>query len=548
MWGLENRAVSGAPYFRLRAAKHQLAGAAVVLRTAQVLGTAVAFKTIGVLAAAVALGAAMALGVAVPVALAGTEGTAAPVPAKTVIRFSPCTLTHPTHLLSVEADCGRLGVPENPNDPGGRQIELFVARIPAVNLRKRPDPLFVLAGGPGQAATDFYTEAAAPLARIHRDRDIVLVDQRGTGRSNGLFCSMDDDALWRASDASLVAEARSCLDSLSRHADVAYYTTSLAVHDLDRVREALGYSTVDLYGESYGTRVALNYLRRFPRRVRAAILDGVVPPQEPLGASSPLDAQAALDAIFARCARDRSCHAAFGDPAADYRTLRAQLQRQPVPVRIANPTTGEPVSFDFSPLHLVAVLRLASYTSEQAALLPFSLHEAAAHGDFGPLASQFLLVDRTYENALAYGMHNTVVCTEDVPFYGEAKIDRVRLERTYLGTSQLDGLERVCALWPRGPIDPDFHAPLDSTVPVMLLSGADDPVTPPANAAEVARGFANHVIVELDGMGHGQLAAPCIDRLMAEFIERASAAGLDISCAHRAQPFPFFTSFAGPPP
>ncbi|HEY2590229.1 MAG TPA: alpha/beta fold hydrolase [Steroidobacteraceae bacterium] len=510
---------SGPRYFRLRARKHQL----VLVATA-----------------------ALALAARIATA-ASVEGVAAPAPGPGGIAFSPCTLTHPTQLLSVEAECGRLAVPENPDAPAGRRIELFVARVPAVNLRKRPDPLFVLAGGPGQAATDFYTEAAAPLARIHRDRDIVLVDQRGTGRSNGLFCNMDDDSLWNSSDSSLVAEARRCLDSLSRHADVAYYTTSLAVQDLDRVRAALGYRTIDLYGESYGTRVALHYLRRFPQRVRAAILDGVVPPQTAVGASLAVDAQAALDAIFTRCTRDPQCQAAFGDSGSDYRALRAGLERKPVPVSISDPTTGKPVSFDFAPLHLAAVLRLASYTSEQAALLPFSLHEAT-RGDFGPLASQFLLVDRTYGNALAYGMHNSVVCTEDVPFYGEANVDRARLARTYLGSSQIDALERVCALWPRGPIDPDFHAPLDSSVPVMLLSGADDPVTPPANAEEVARGLARHTIVELDGMGHGQLVAPCIDRLMAEFVEGGGAARLDISCARRARPFPFFTSFAGPPP
>jgi pimeloyl-ACP methyl ester carboxylesterase len=440
-------------------------------------------------------------------------------------------------------------VPENPSAPGGRLIELFVARVRAVNLHKQPDPLFVLAGGPGQAATTFYTEAAGPLARIHRDRDIILIDQRGTGRSNGLYCDLDgDDALWNASDTALAADARRCLDALSRHADVAYYTTSLAVRDLDRVRAALGYRTIDLYGESYGTRVALHYMRRFPRRVRAVILDGVVPPQEALGATLALDAQSALDRIFARCVHDAPCHAAFGDPAAAYRALRDRLDGHPVSVRVPNPTTGEPVSFDFTAQHLAAVLRLASYTSEQAALLPLSLHEAASRDDFGPLASQFLLVDRTYSNAIAYGMHNTVVCTEDVPFYDDGTIDRARLARTYLGTSQLDALKRICALWPHGPIDPDFHAPLDSSTPVLLLSGADDPVTPPANAREVARGLADHVIVELDGMGHGQLAAPCVDRLMARFIERGTAAGLDVSCARRARPFPFFTSFAGPAP
>lgn len=505
-------------------------------------------RALAPLAATLALGW-IAIGAAAAPALAAGGSGASPQPARDArITFSPCVISHPTYVVSVEAECGRLAVPENPAVPAGRQIELYVARIPAVNLHKQPDALFVLAGGPGQAATSFYAGAAAPFARIHRDRDIILVDQRGTGRSNGLYCDLEDDSLWRGSDAGLAAAARRCLESLSKHADVAYYTTSLAVRDLDRVRAALGYSTIDLYGESYGTRVALQYLRRFPQRVRAVILDGVVPPQAALGATLPLDAQHALDEIFARCVHDAACDRAFGDPGASYRSLRDRLSAHPVPVRVPNPTTGAPVSFDFTPLHLAAVLRLASYTSEQAALLPFSLHEAASDGDFDPLASQFLLVDRTYENAIAYGMHNTVVCTEDVPFYGEAKIDRPQLERTFLGTAQLDALERVCALWPRGPIDPDLHAPLESAAPVMLLSGTGDPVTPPRDARAVAHGLPNHVLVELDGMGHGQLAAPCIDRLMARFIERAAASDLDISCARRVRPFPFFTSFAGPPP
>ncbi len=463
------------------------------------------------------------------------------------IRFAPCRLEHPTHLVAVEAQCGRLAVPENPANPEGRQLELFVARVPAINLRKRPDPLFVLAGGPGMAASTFYTEAAGPLSRIHRDRDIILVDQRGTGRSNGLFCNLDDDALWRA-PGEIVTEARKCLAALGRHADVALYTTSLAVQDLDRVRAALGYRVIDLYGVSYGTRVAQQYVRRFPQHVRAVILDGVVPPQVALGASTPLDAQASLDDIFARCVHDPACHARFGDPNVAYRALRQTLAMHPAVVSLADPTTGEPLTMTFTDLHLATVLRLSSYTSEQAALLPLSLYEAYAHNDFAPLASQFLVVNQTYEDVLAYGMQNTVVCTEDVPFYDRQRIDRSRLEQTFLGTSQLDALEQVCALWPRGPIDPDFHAPLHSDVPVMILSGADDPITPPADAALAARYLTRHVIVELEGMGHGQLAAPCIGQLMAQFIDRASTVGLDVSCARRARPFPFFTSFAGPSP
>jgi pimeloyl-ACP methyl ester carboxylesterase len=464
------------------------------------------------------------------------------------ISFAPCVLTDPTHIASVEAECGRLALAEKPSTPRGRQIQLFVARVPAVSLRRRPDPLFVLAGGPGMAASSFYAEVAPAFARVHLDRDIVLIDQRGTGRSNALDCNLDESALWRQSGNAIADEARKCLRALSPRADVAFYTTSLAVQDLDRVRAALGYARIDLYGVSYGTRVAQHYLRRFPQRVRAIVLDGAVPPQTALGASAPLDAEDALDRILARCVREPACHARFGDPLGTYRALRAALGAGPVSVHLTNPTSGEPVSLSFTALHLADVLRLSSYTSEQAALLPLLLDEAHARGNFAPLAAQFLIVDRAYEDAIADGMQNSVVCTEDMPFYDGARIDRSRLAQTYLGTVQLDALERVCAVWPRGPMDSDFHAPLHSDAPVLILSGTNDPVTPPRDAAAVAAGLTHALIVQLDGTGHGQIAEPCIDHLIARFIERGSTVGLDTSCAHRARPFPFFTSFAGPPP
>jgi len=464
------------------------------------------------------------------------------------IVLTPCRLEHPTHLIAVQAECGTLSVPENPAAPGGRQIPLRVARVPAINLHKRPDALFVLAGGPGMAATTFYTTAAAALARIHRDRDIVLVDQRGTGGSNALDCSMDEDALWRSSGTALEEQTRRCLATLTAHAAVAFYTTSVAVQDLDRVREALGLTSIDLYGVSYGTRVAQHYLRRFPQHTRAVILDGAVPPETALGATLALDAQAALENIFTRCREVAACRARFGDPGLAYRKVRDTLAQHPLTVRLADPTTGEPRSMQFTQLQLASVLRLSSYTSEQAAVLPLILAAAGTRGDYAPLAAQFLIAERSYEDVLAFGMHNTVVCTEDVPGYPHAGIDRKRLAATFLGTTELDALERVCALWPRGPIDADFHAPLHSATPVLLLVGGNDPVTPPAYAHQASLGLPNSVLLELEGMGHGQLAAPCIDRIMARFLERGSGSGLDLACARRARPMPFFTSFAGPPP
>jgi pimeloyl-ACP methyl ester carboxylesterase len=465
-----------------------------------------------------------------------------------LLRLSPCELEHPLRLTVIAAECGVLNVPENPQDPDSRQIALSVTRVPAISRRKRPDPLFVLAGGPGAAASAFYAGVAGVFARIQRERDIVLVDQRGTGGSNRLDCPGEEDLVYTPSVAEITAHARQCLASLATHANVAWYTTSVAVQDLERVRAALGYERVNLYGASYGTRVAQHYLRRFPQRVRSVILDGVVPVELAIGPAAATDAEAALLDILGRCVAEPACKARFADPVADYHAVRAALKLSTVPVSVHDPDTGDDTPFEFGPDHLAGVLRLLSYTSEYAALLPLMLHAAAEREDYAPLAGQFLLTERAYGEAVAVGMHNSVVCAEDVPFFDLHHVDRARLAATFLGTALLDGLETVCKVWPRGPTDPDLHAPLSSDVPALLLSGSDDPATPPAYAAQAERAFSHHLSLVMQGFGHGQLTVPCMDRVMAQFVARGSVDGLDVSCTAAARPLAFFTSLNGPPP
>jgi pimeloyl-ACP methyl ester carboxylesterase len=462
--------------------------------------------------------------------------------------LAPCELEHPQRLTVVAADCGALLVPENPARPGGRRIRLAFARIPAISRSKHPDPLFLLAGGPGMAATTFYAMTAPVFARIHRDRDIVLVDQRGTGKSNPLNCPEDDEGDADGGGSAVAAETRHCLEILSSKADVAQYTTSVAVKDLDRVRQALGYQQINLYGVSYGTRVAQQYLRRFPQQTRSLILDGVVPPELSFGAGMAIDAERSLERILARCGRERECQSRFGDPQQDYHSLWATLQAHPVPVSVADPSTGDPRHFEFTSSHLATVLRLSIYSAEPTALLPLLLHETTSSKDFAHIATQYLLLSRSYTDVIAVGMNNTVACTEDIPFYDPKRVERSVLEHTFLGASQLDALLAVCKIWPHGPIDPDFHAPLHSDVPALLLSGSDDPVTPPEYGEEARRGLSNSLHVVLKDFGHGQLAAPCVDRVMEQFIERASLAGLDVSCTRNDKPTPFFISINGPAP
>jgi pimeloyl-ACP methyl ester carboxylesterase len=461
----------------------------------------------------------------------------------------PCMLTHSSRLMSLKAECATLEVPENPSGEG-RRITLSIVRVPAISERKAADPLFILAGGPGMGAQEMYPAVAAAFSRVGRDRDIILLDQRGTGTSTPLACALDPDgALLRGKEATVEdidAAARDCLDELRAKHDVRQYTTSVAVRDLETVREALGAERINLYGISYGTRVAQHYLRRHPDRVRSVVLDGVVPPGLALGPAIATDAEAALARIFKRCTAQPACRSAFGDPTATYRSLLERLRTTPREVRLPDPRTGEPRSLRFGHHHLAAVLRLSSYDASQAALLPVALHEAATKENFTPLASSLLMLYGSMEGSIATGMHYSVVCSEDIPFVGA--VDRARLAATYMGTEMLDSLQRVCASWPRGPVDADFREPLSTAVPVLLLSGADDPVTPPSYGEAALRGLADARHVVLADAGHGQLGAPCMDKVLRDFIDTAQPSKLDLKCLDKRSTAPFFTSLAGPPP
>jgi pimeloyl-ACP methyl ester carboxylesterase len=486
---------------------------------------------------------------AAPARPAGATGAASAPSSSAAPAFRPCRLEHPSRLVALAAECTTLRVPEDPLRPAGRTIELAVARVPAISRRKAADPLFLVAGGPGMGTQAMYPTVAAAFARVGLDRDLVLVDQRGTGGSAALACELEEDDLTNGEPAVIEALTRRCLESLEAAGrDVRPYTTSVAVQDLDRVRAALGYSRINLYGVSYGTRVAQHYLRRFPQHARSAILDGVVPPGLALGPAMALDAEAALGRILARCARDVPCRAAFGDPALHYRALRTRLEAAPVELTLADPATGTPRALSFGARHLGAVLRLASYADAQASLLPMALHEAQVNRNFTPLAGLFLMTSGGLRDTIAYGMHNTVVCSEDLPYVDRRAVDRAALGATYLGVEMLDALESICRIWPAGPVDVDFRQPLASDVPVLLLSGSDDPVTPPEGAVAAMRGLARARHLVIDGQGHGQVGVTCMDSVLARFVRDADPAALDADCLARARPAPFFTSPAGPPP
>ncbi len=358
---------------------------------------------------------------------------------------------------------------------------------------------------------------------------------------------MPDDALESGEipPVRLAALARECLATLPGRPQ--FYTTSIAVRDLDAVRAALGYQQVNLYGGSYGTRVAQHYARRFPERTRTVVLDGVVPPTLVLGPSIAIESQRALERVFARCAADADCNRRFPAVAEQFARLDARLRQAAVPVTLADPVTGESTRLDVTRAHLVTMARMLIYSPGTASLLPLLVHEAATRGNYAPLAAQAEMLGDELESMIAMGMHNSVACAEDAPRFA-GTVDRAALEATAIGPLMLDAMEAICAVWPRGPVDADFGEPLDSAVPALLLSGEFDPATPASYGELAAKGFGNGRHVVVPGQGHGVARLPCLQRLLRQFIADGSAARLDIACVAAIQPAPFFLSFSGSAP
>ncbi len=475
-----------------------------------------------------------------------TLALAAMSPSARALELEECRISAGPASPSIRARCGRMERPLDADDPESETIALRVVVVPALNLKPEPDPIVPLAGGPGQGAVQFYAIYRDAFEYVRRNRDILLVDQRGTGESARMDCPVEDELIeGQFSVAETVRYMKECLESLPH--DPRFFTTSVAVHDLEAVRAALGYPAVNLYGVSYGSRVAQHYARRYPGQTRTVTLDGVVPPQLALGPNIAIEAQRALDNIFDRCAIEPDCAERFPDIADTFQRLRRRLESRAASVELAHPVTGRFETVSFGHLELAGAIRLLAYQPSTIAMIPLLVSEAAA-GRFEPLAAQYLLTMTSLSESLALGMHNAVMCSEDVPLYGELDIDTRALNASYIGAVQLEALEAICSVWPQGPVDDDFKVPLSNGIPTLLLSGSADPITPPAYADVAARDLRRAWLLTQQHQGHGQLPVGCLPRLFDKFVSLASLDGVDLRCREKAFVMPFFVDFTGPAP
>ena len=423
--------------------------------------------------------------------------------------LAPCRFAD----LARAARCGTLNVAENPDAPGGRRLAISVAVIPAAHAPARTDPIVVLQGGPGEDAissTGFYAERFAPLLD---DRDLLLVDQRGTGKSGALPCNLysADNPAASLRDVFPVAAVKRCAQRLKARADLTQYTFDRFANDLEQVRRGLGYGALNLYAGSYGTRAAQVFMRSFPASVRTAYLGSAVP----MDAANPLPfaktGQAALEMLFASCAADAACRSAYPKLREEFRAIELKLDSGSV--RVAVPARSGTATLDRG--RVAEWMRSRLYRPKSATMLPWMIHRAYA-GDWNPLVKDLLSDAREADPAFSSGLFFAITCSEDVAFIREQDI-APETQGTFLADYRVRQQQAACKEWPTRTLPKDYRTPIMSAVPTIFASGDADGGTPLWYADHVAAGFSNHIRVIVQGQGHTEWS-DCLARLHQQLV------------------------------
>jgi len=448
------------------------------------------------------------------------------------VDLKPCN--HPS--LANDALCGKYEVFEDRSARTGRKIGLNIILLPANNPKPAPDPLFYLAGGPGGAATAYATEKF--MTGLRRNRDVVLVDQRGTGQSNPLNCASlggREDMRGYFGEVMAPEKVRACRIELEKIADLKLYTTTIAMDDIDEVRAALGYDRINVYGGSYGSTTSLSYLRQHPEHVRVVAIFGVAPPSAKIPLSFAKGVQDSMDRLFADCAADTNCHEAYPNVAAEFKKILARFETGPVEVTATNVYTSAEQKVTVTRDAFVDAIRQVLYVPVAAAALPALIH-LGAEGNLGALIATAFQVVVQVDSRIARGMQFSVICAEDTPFITPEDI-KTTSANSFYGDARVRPTIRACAEWPQAKIPASFLDPVKSDVPVLLVSGALDPVTPPWLAENVARTLPKSKLVIIRNATHSSYE--CVENLVADFIDKGTTDGLDVSCVEKIKRPPF---------
>jgi pimeloyl-ACP methyl ester carboxylesterase len=472
----------------------------------------------------------------------------------------PCPFALPEGQVEGKTvECGYLTVPENRDDPQSRKIRLAVAIFRHPSGNPRPDPIIYLTGGPGGSIlkivslTGFEAQFGPMFAA---NRDIILFDQRGVGFSQPaldcpqftkLYLDLLDhevDGVRLTAEEGLarnVEALAACAKELSTIADLSAYNTAASAADVNDLRIALGYDKVNLWGGSYGTRLALGVMRDFPQGLRSVVLEAVYPPDVDLFLDTPADFDRALNLVIVGCAADKACNAAYPNLRAVLSDTVKRLNENPASVELIHPFTRERYAVLLRGDDLVEQLFRSLYIPQVRPMLPQIIYDASK-GTFDTL----LLVAREFlwkRDIRSWGMCFSVLCHEEMPFSSpeayQAVLARYPEYAGFLAGSEVGGLTyAICPRWGAGEADALENQPVTSDIPTLIMAGEYDPITPPEWARRVASGLKNGYLFVYPGMGHGASGDDCARKVMLAFLEDPSKAP-DAACIATMEVSPF---------
>ncbi|WP_019026610.1 alpha/beta fold hydrolase [Colwellia piezophila] len=446
------------------------------------------------------------------------------------------------HLGEIRSQvkCGKLEVPENYQKPNGDKIAVNFAVLPAIDDSEYKAPLMFLAGGPGQAAVELATVLNRVFSEVRKTRDIILVDQRGTGKSSALSCEFEavDSVYSTLSDALDPQEVKDCVSQFK--GDVTQYNSENAIRDFDAIRAALGHEKLNIYGGSYGTRAGLVFMRMFPDSLETVILDSVGPIEVPIGLFGQSGARS-FNLLLENCKKSAPCHKAFPNLAQEFQAVKARLTKEPVSIDILHPRLGTPTKLVIDNIKFTGNLRFQLYGMEGRSMVPLVIHQAFL-GNYQPLTG---LMARTEGEQLVYtGLLFNIICNEDIPRLSVAD-KAADANNNFDGKDSHLAWELVCPFFPEYRPSEDFYQSVTADIPTLILSGNLDPVTPPSNGEFSAKTLPNshHIIVE--NASHTVAMSTCASDIVNEFLTSKDPKALDESCLKDIPQESFMTSVNG---
>lgn len=446
------------------------------------------------------------------------------------------------HLGEIRSQvkCGKLVVPENYQQQNGDKISINFAVLPAIDNSEYKTPLMFLAGGPGQAAVELATGLNRIFREVRKTRDIILVDQRGTGESSALSCDLEDEQSVYAAIASEINEqdVKNCIAQFK--GDVSQYNSENAIRDFDEVRKALGHEKINIYGGSYGTRAGLVYMRMFPDSIDTAVLDSVGPIEVPIGMFGKSGARS-FNLLLENCQKSESCHQAFPNLAAEFQAVKQRLLEEPVTVDIQHPRLGTPTKFVLDDIKFTGNLRFQLYGVEGRSMVPLVIHQAYL-GNYQPLIG---LIARTEGEQIVYtGLLFNIVCNEDLPMVTE-QMRQADANNDFDGKASHLAWDVICPLFPSYRPSQEFYQSVTANVPTLILSGDLDPVTPPSNGDYSAKTLPNSHHIVVKNASHTVAMSTCASDIINEFLTTRDPKTLDESCLEDVPEESFMTSVNG---